>query len=343
MVTMKNIAEHVGVSVSAVSLVLSGRSAGRVNPAVADRIRATADEFGYVPNLLARSLKTKLTRTIGLVADRVATVPFSGHMLAGAQEVAWESGFMLMLIDTDGNEDVRSPAVKALLQRNVEALIVATNFHRTVSVPHVPDTTPVVLLDGEPEEELGGRIDFVVPDEEPGAYAATRILLDAGHRRIGFCNVAAYPFATGMRASGYERALREEGIVRDPTLVVVADKESTGHAFAPAYRLLDRPDRPTAVFCFNDQAAMGFYHVARRLGLSIPRDLSLVGFDNQEFVADALDPGLTTVQLPHREMGRWAMRRVVDRLAGLVRDDDPRGHLMPCPLIVRGSVGSPPP
>lgn len=342
MVTMKDIATHVGVSVSAVSLVLSGRSAGRVNPTVADRVRATADEFGYVPNMLARSLKTKQTLTIGLVADRVATVPFSGHMLAGAQEVAWERGFMLMLIDTDGNEAVQTPAVKSLLQRNVEALIVATNFHRTVSVPFVPDAMPVVLLDGEPDGDAVGRIDYVVPDEEPGAYAATRLLLEVGHRRIGFCNVAAYPFATRMRAAGYERALREAGIDPDPALVVVADDASTGHAFEPAFRLLDRPDRPTAVFCFSDQAAMGFYHVARRLGLQIPRDLSIVGFDDQEFIAEALDPGLTTIQLPHREMGRWAMRRALDRLDGLVAPTEPAGFLMPCPPVLRESVGPPP-
>jgi LacI family transcriptional regulator len=342
MLTMKDIASHVGVSVSSVSLVLSGRGEGRVKPQVAERIRSIADELGYVPNQLARSLKTKQSRTIGVVSDRVATVPFSGHMLAGAQEAAWESGFMLMLIDTGGNDEVQTPAVQSLLQRNIEAFIVATTYHRIVELPLVPASMPIVVLDGRPLDGAEAMVDFVVPDEESGAYTATRMLIEAGHRRIGFCNVRAYPIASKLRARGYERALLDAGIVPDPSLTVIAEDAATSHAIEPARQLLDRPDRPTAVFGFSDQTTMGFYHVARHLGLEIPRDLSLVGFDNQEFVAEALDPGLTTVQLPHREMGEWAIRRVVDRLEGRLGADEREGYLMPCPPVVRDSIASPP-
>lgn len=342
MLTMKDVALHVGVSVSAVSLVLSGRGAGRVNAETAARIQAVADELGYVPNHLARSLKTKQSRTIGVVSDQVATVPFSGQMLAGAQQAAWDAGFMLMLIDTYGNEAVQTPAVQSLLQRNIEALIVATNFHQLVDVPFVPANLPVVILDGRPEREIDATVDFVVPDEERGAYTSTKLLIDAGHRRIGFCNVAAYPIASRLREQGYARALAEAGIERDPALTVVADAAATRHAIAPAEALLDRPDRPTAVFAFSDQTAMGFFHVARRLGLTIPHDLSITGFDNQEFVADALDPGLTTVQLPHREMGEWAVNRVVERLDGTLDGVGGEGCLMPCAPVVRHSIGPPP-
>ncbi|WP_223692348.1 LacI family DNA-binding transcriptional regulator [Leifsonia poae] len=342
MLTMKDIASHVGVSVSSVSLVLSGRGGGRVKPQVAAEIQAVAEELGYVPNQLARSLKTKQSRTIGVVSDRVATVPFSGHMLAGAQQAAWESGFMLMLIDTGGNDDLQTPAVQSLLQRNIESLIVATTFHRLVELPFVPPAMPVVILDGRPNDDVDAVVDFVVPDEESGAYTATKMLVEAGHRRIGFCNVAAYPIASRLRARGYERALLDAGITPDPSLSVVAEDAATALAIEPARRLLERADRPTAVFGFSDQTAMGFYHVARRLGLEIPRDLSLVGFDNQEFVAEALDPGLTTVQLPHREMGEWAVRRALDRLEGRVGSGESTGRLMPCPPVIRNSIGPPP-
>jgi LacI family transcriptional regulator len=309
---------------------------------VASRIRAVADELGYVPNQLARSLKTKQSRTIGVVADQVATVPFSGQMLAGAQQAAWSSGFMLMLIDTYGNQEVQKPAVQSLLQRNIEALIIATNFHKLVDIPLVPPSLPVVVLDGRPRDDVESTVDFVVPDEERGAYASTRMLIEAGHSRIGFCNVPAYAIASRLRERGYARALQEAGIERDPSLTVVAQDAATSYAIEPAWDLLDRSDRPTAVFAFSDQTAMGFFHVARRLGLNIPDELSITGFDNQEFVAEALDPGLSTVQLPHREMGEWAVRRVIGRLDGTLDGAGPEGHLMPCAPIARHSIGPPP-
>ncbi|MBA8992040.1 LacI family transcriptional regulator [Curtobacterium pusillum] len=340
---MKDIAAEVGVSVSAVSLVLNGRDAGRINPAVAHRIRSYADAFGYVPNQLARSLKSKQTQTIGLVSDRVATVPFSSHMLAGAQETAWRHGYLLMLVDTGGNDTVQTPAVQSLLQRNIDALIVAATYHRQVEIPQVPSTTPIAFLDGRPSTDER-TVDYVVPDEEQGAFDAVQHLIDAGHRRIGFCTVSAYPIADRLRTRGYERALAAAGIRPDPSLMVAAEDASTRFAIAPARTLLDRPaeKRPTAVFCFGDQIAMGFYHVARALGLTIPSDLSIVGFDNQEFVAEALEPGLTTVQLPHRAMGEWAVERVLGRITAAPHQrHDPTGLRMHCPLVVRGSVSMP--
>lgn len=341
MVTLRDIATHVGVSISTVSLVLNDRDAGRVNTALAGRIRDAAGLMGYVPNQLARSLKTRQTHTIGLVSDRVATVPFAGHMLAGAQRTAWEHGYLLLLIDTGGNEELQGPAATSLLQRNIEALVFATTYHRLVDLPPVPDSLPVVVLDGRPSDPAR-TADFVVPDEVGGARAAVDHLIAAGHRRIGFCTVPSYPIAAELRRRGYEDALAAAGIALDPGLVVEASDPSTAAALGPARRLLDREDRPTAVFCFGDQIAMGVYQVAQELGLTIPDDLSVIGFDNQEFVADAIHPGLTTIQLPHDAMGAWAARRALLRITDGHRDDPPEGHLMPCPLVERDSVTRPP-
>lgn len=343
MLTMKDIAAQLGVSVSSVSLVLNDRDAGRVNRDTAGRIRELASTFGYVPNQLARSLKSQQTRTIGLVSDRVATVPFSSAMLAGAQEAAWRHGYVLMLVDTGGNDDLQTPAVQTLLQRNVDGLIVATTYHRTVERPQVPMTTPVVLLDGRPDGD-DQSADFVVPDEERGAFDAVTHLIEAGHRRIGFCTVSAYPIADALRTKGYLRALEAARITPDPDLLVTATDAATADGVAPARALLDRPmgSRPTAVFCFGDQIAMGFYQVARSLGLAIPADLSIVGFDNQEFVAEALHPGLTTMQLPHRAMGEWAVERILAQIAPSAGSrPDLVGFRMHCPIVIRGSVAPP--
>jgi LacI family transcriptional regulator len=341
MLTLKDIAEHIGVSISTVSLVLNDRDAGRVKPDVAERIRSTAATMGYVPNQLARSLKTRQTHTLGLVSDQVATVPFAGHILAGAQRAAWARKYLLLLIDTAGDDALQAPAVQSLLQRNVEAMIFATAYHRVVDVPVIPASVPVVVLDGRASDE-GGEADFVVPDEVAGARGAVEYLIRAGHRRIGFCNVPdGYPLAASLRREGYEDALRAAGIPVDESLVVTAVDPSTASALEPARELLSRDDRPTAMFCFGDQVAMGFYQVAMALGLRVPSDLSIVGFDNQQFVADALSPGLTTVQLPHDEMGVWAIERALARISGEL-DGVPRdGFLMPCPLVVRESVAGP--
>lgn len=131
----------------------------------------TAAELGYVPNLLARGLKTRQSLTIGLVSDRVASIPFAGQMLAGAQLAVAEQDYLLMLIDTAGHPEVEGPATRALLQRNIEALIVAAEFHRDVELPLVPNSLPIVVLDGRPND-LDASADWVVPDEVAGAQAA---------------------------------------------------------------------------------------------------------------------------------------------------------------------------
>lgn len=341
MLTQKDIAVHTGVSISTVSLVLSDRDRGRVNPQVAERIRQVASELGYVPNLLARGLKTSHTHTIGLLSDGVASIPFAGQMLAGAQIAAWEEGFLLMLIDTAGQPELEGPAIKSLLQRNVEGLILAAEFHREVTLPLVPSTIPTVVLDGIPTQ-TDRLADSVIPDESGGAYAATAHLIQAGHTRIAFCNVSAVEFvAAPLRRAGFERALTDAGIAIDPALIVTASQPSARASFDVARELLTRPNRPSAVFCFSDQIAHAFYQVAHQLGLSIPRDLSIVGFDNQQFVADGLLPGLTTIQLPHSEMGKWAAKQAIARVRGDHKDAPPVHRVMPCPLVERGSVGSP--
>jgi transcriptional regulator with XRE-family HTH domain len=216
MLTLKDIAQHVGVSASTVSLVLNDRDRGRVNVDVAERIRRAADEMGYVPNLLARSLKTKQSHTIGVLSDGVASIPFAGPMLRGAQATAWNDGYLLMLIDTGGRGELDGPAVKSLMQRNIEGLILATEFHRFVDVPLVPSSIPTVVLDGTPST---GRddLDSVVPDEEQGAFDAVRFLLDHGHRRIAHVTVSDPRFvARKLRLAGYERAMAGPESIRIP-------------------------------------------------------------------------------------------------------------------------------
>ncbi|WP_082499067.1 MULTISPECIES: LacI family DNA-binding transcriptional regulator [unclassified Rathayibacter] len=341
MLTLRDVAEQAGVSVSTVSLVLNGRDKGRVRPEVGARVRDLAERLGYLPDLQARGFRTRRTHTIGLLSDQVASVPFSGEMLGGAQHVAGEEGYLLLLIDTDGDRRLERDAVDSLVQRNVDGLIYASAYHRLVDLPVVPPRIPLAVLDGRPSDDAV-RADSVVPDERGGARDAVSALVRAGHRRIAFCTVSDDIPATRERRAGYEDALRAGGIDIDDALTGVASDSTTEAARPVAWSLLDAADPPTAVFCFGDQLAFGFYQVAAHLGLSIPEDLSIVGFDNQHYVADALDPGLTTVQLPHRAMGERIAGAVIDRLRTPRAEWGPHGtELIPCRLVERQSVAPP--
>jgi LacI family transcriptional regulator len=233
----------------------------------------------------------------------------------------------------------RQRDIAALLDRQVDGVLYATMFHREVSLPANIQEVPAVLIDAL---DRAGIIPSVVPNEEEGARTAMTALLEAGHRRIGFINNSEDIPATHGRLIGYARALADAGIDVDPALVTQGAADVPGGCVA-ASRLLDAADRPTALFCFNDAMAMGAYRAASERGLRIPEDLSVVGFDNSELIAANLLPGLTTVALPHYEMGAWAVDTLVALLQGR---EEARGLadlpvLMRCPLVPRGSVAPP--
>ncbi|KQY43845.1 LacI family DNA-binding transcriptional regulator [Cellulomonas sp. Root137] len=336
-VRISDVAAAAGVSTATVSLALNDQDA-RIPEATRERVRRAAAEVGYTPNSVARGLRTQRTRTIGLISDRIATTPFAGRMLSGAQDVAREHGYLVFLVDTDADPTVEREAIRALADQQVDAMIYACMWHRVVDVPaSLPRRS--VFLDCRPAQ---GDFPAVVPDDRAGGVAAVRELVAAGHRRIAYVDVDEPhpPVASGLRHDGYLEVLAEAGIEPDPALHVRGDTSSAGGRRA-ADQLLDLPEdrRPTALFCFNDRIAAGAYVAAHRRGLRIPQDLSIVGYDDQQLVAADLDPPLTTVALPHYEMGRWAMEVA---LGIRTPDDTGAAHLMPCPIVDRDSVGPPP-
>lgn len=270
---------------------------------------------------------------MGFLSVEVVTTPYAGAMILGAQDVADEHGFVLLLGNADDAAETER-AIGAMMDRQVDAFIYATMYHRIVEIPVGIQQLPLVLLDARTSDD---RSSSVVPDEYEGASAAVRHLVDMGHRRIGYIDSAEAPPAAALRRQAYLDLLEENGCDTDHDLIV-ASPGGSQPAIAPAGSLLDMPEPPTAMFCFNDRIAAGAYAAARRRNLGIPEDLSIVGFDNQVLVAEAMDPGLTTVQLPHYEMGRWAMERV---LALLDEDAAPVAKQMPCVLVERGSVAPP--
>ncbi|PKQ18537.1 MAG: LacI family transcriptional regulator [Actinobacteria bacterium HGW-Actinobacteria-8] len=340
-VGIRDVAEMAGVSVTTVSHVLNDTPHMRVSEQTRARVRQAAKTLGYGPNRAAQALRTNRSGLIGLLSEEIATTPHAGRIILGAQNTARAHDLTLVIINTEREPSGSSHKddVQVLIDRQVEAVLYATMYHRQVSLPPNLKGVPVVLIDST---DRAGVVPSVVPDEVGGAIAAVTHLIEAGHRRIGFLNNDDDVPATHERLVGFRQALREHDIPIDEKMIVQAPSE-TLPGYALAREVLARPDRPTALFCYNDRMAMGAYRAAAELGLDIPHDLSIVGFDNQELIAANLFPGLTTVALPHYEMGAWAVETLVHLLRDeadheLIADSPTR---LDCPLVIRGSVTTP--
>ncbi|GAT74412.1 LacI family DNA-binding transcriptional regulator [Microbacterium hydrocarbonoxydans] len=339
-VGIRDVAEHAGVSVTTVSHVLNETPHTRTSEETATRVRAAAEELGYRPNRLARGLRTQTSGMVGLLTEEIATTPYAGRIILGAQERASDDNLTLAIINTQlSARPIVDPAqVQAFLDRQIDGIIYATVFHDVVVAPPTLHTLPAVLIGAKDRD---GVIPSVVPDERAGAASVVRMLVQTGHTRIGFTDAAEDVPATRGRLIGYGEAMAEAGLPTDG-LVVAGTSDAAG-GYEATRALLAMKEPPTAVFCYDDRMAMGAYRAVAERGLRIPEDLSIVGFDDQAPIPTSLFPALTTVALPHYEMGEWAVSTLVDLFNG---DDASRRRAaepvrLTCPLVVRDSVAPP--
>jgi LacI family transcriptional regulator len=335
-VRILDVAAAAGVSIATVSASLNGVESARISAETRQRVRETAARLGYAPNRLAQGLRVQRSGAIGFVGDTVATTPYAVGMVRGALEAARAADRVVLLMNTEGDPDLEARELATLVQHQVDGVLYATMYHRRVEVPSGLGATPVVLVDAESSDP---GVSWVVPAETSGAATAVGELLDHGHRRIGFINNPDPILAATGRLEGYKRALNQAGIGVDPTLIVTAPSIGPEGGYRAARQLLGLPDRPTGLFCFRDLMAMGVYQAAMEAGLRIPQDLSIVGFDDMEFAA-GLYPGLTTVALPHYEMGSWG----VQQLLALMESPTERAKQVRLSgqLVRRRSVAPPP-
>jgi LacI family transcriptional regulator len=329
---MQDVADLAGVSRTTVSFVLNDVPESNIPQATRDRIWAAVEELGYRPNWMARGLRSQRTHTIGFISDVVATTPHANHMIQGAQDFAWKNETLLLLINIGDNQDMKMAAVNMMLERRVEGIIYASMYHREVHPPEIIKEVPTVMLDCYVADR---SLPSVVPDDELGAYTAVSTLINKGHRRIGYMQNLDPVDAAILRLEGYKRALVENGIIFDKSLVTeVTDRDG----YDGAMNLLRRPDRPTAIFVFNDRMAMGAYDAIRNLNLKIPDDVAVISYDNQELIAPALYPALTTMELPHYDMGCWAVKQLFKLINNHEEPQTAVQHKMECPLIERSSA-----
>lgn len=327
-VTLREVAEAAGVSTATVSLVVNNKKDARISEETRKRVRDAILELGYRPNALAKTLVSGTSRFIGLVADAIATTPFAGQIIHGAQDEAWKHGYALLIANTEGNAHLEKDAIAMMLEYKVRGILYSTWFHRATEIPASLHEADFVLVNCF-SEEPGARA--VVPDEAQGGRLATEILLRHGHTRIAFINATIPAPAKDGRLYGYREALESAGIPFDPALVMEAYPDQEG-GYGATGELLKR--EVTAVYCYNDRMAMGLYDGLREHGLSIPDDIAVVGFDNQEVIAAHLRPPLSTVALPHYELGAAGVRM----LLGLDEASGDAASKIHCPAVERDSV-----
>ena len=343
-VTIRDVAAAAGVSITTVSHVLNDVPGKRISSVTRERVTEAARTLGYQPNALAKGLRTQRSNTIGIIGDDVVA-QFAGQMITCAQEIAWERDAVALVVSTGYQPDVERRGIEELRRRQVDGVLYAAMYHREVEIPAELDGIPTVVVNASC---TASGVPWVTPDEVAGGRDAATVLLDAGHRRVAMINSDNdIPAAVGRRRGFLER-LAESGVA-DPAVIVTEPEPRGGYAaayrlLAPRGRLLAADQRPTGIFCFSDPVAIGVYRAAMELGLRVPADLSVIGFDNREYIADGVFPGLTTIELPHYDMSVWATEQLFALIgSGVVRtpaDATPTERL-PGPVIHRDSVAPP--
>ncbi len=340
--TMTDVAQAAGVSQSTVSMVLNRVSGARLAAETRARVLDTAVQLGYQlprrgPQDAGAGQEAAHPAIIGYLVDEISTSPHPVVSIDGARDAAWQQGCLLHIAVTRNNAEQEAAAVAALLSLpGLVGCIYSTIFTREVQLPPGLLAQPVVLLNCH---DAAHSAPAVVPAELAGGHAATEHLIAQGHRRIAFINGEPWMEAAKDRLKGYRRALATADLPLDPTLVRDGDWMS-GSGFQHTLQLMALPEPPTALFCANDLMALGALEALKQLGLRVPEDVSVMGYDDQE-IARHTHPPLSTVVLPNYEMGQAAVELLLQgRQAGNGRT--PRALTkVDGPLVLRQSVAPP--
>ncbi|KXU89913.1 LacI family transcriptional regulator [Paraburkholderia monticola] len=334
---MTDIAKLTGVSQSTVSLVLNNAAGAKFSEATRNKVLKAAHDLGYRLSLREPVAASGDERNlIVYLADEISTSPHPVVNIDGARDAAYASGKMLAVYSTHGNADIEKQVLDTVLTNpHVFGVIYATVYTRKVAPPAALSQVPTVLLNCYTGDST---FSSVVPAEVAGGHLATEYLLQAGHRRIGYINGEPWQDAAKDRLKGYRTALATADLPFAPELVRDGDW-SSGLGFELTLSLMREANPPTAIFCANDLTAIGAIEALKQLGLRVPEDVSVLGYDDQE-IARHTHPPLSTVVLPNYELGRWAVETLLqeehNRAAGApVRH---RTVKLDGPLVERTSV-----
>ncbi len=323
--TIHDVARRAGVSPATVSRVLN-RSSHPVSARGRRRVLAAVRQLSYIPNLLARSLLTQETSAIGVLIPDVSN-PYYAAILRGIEDAVGPSGRTVILCNTDRDPQKQRLYLRALMERRVDGVIIAGGAFGRPDMENTAEAFPLVMIGRHPARVPSVRVDNVA-----AAVMATRHLLDLGHRRIACLAGPRISLTAADRVKGYRRALEGAAVPIDPGLIREVGFAPAGTRAAVS-ALFGVPGAPTAVVAPNDQVAIGVVRALHELGLRVPADVSVVGFDDTP-VASFTVPSLTTVAVPTYDLGRTAVELLVKVLGG-----QPAGSVvLPCVLRIREST-----
>lgn len=333
MSTINDVARLADVSTMTVSRVVN--RSDYVSAATRARVERAIAELGYMPNALARQLRSKRTKTIALVMADI-TNPFFTTVARGVEDVAGPRGFGVLFCNTDESETEEVDYVSMLIARQVDGVLLVPTTASSRSLALLRSrNVPVVIVDRRVRSR---NVDVVRGDSEAGAYALTRHLIELGHRRIAVLAGRRTVSTSVDRVKGFKRALAEARIEADPQLVRYGGYHQS-EGYAMAREVLDLAPAPTAVFAANNFIAVGAMRAIREAGLRVPADLSIVGFD--DLPPDwSMDPFLTVVAQPAYTFGQRAAELLLERIHGEAQEAG-RELVLPGELIIRRSSGPP--
>jgi LacI family transcriptional regulator, galactose operon repressor len=335
-VTLKEVAERAGVHPATASRALNTATRGLVNAQTAARVDKAARQLGYTPNSIARSLKTSRSSTIGLLLPDL-TNPLFPPIVRGVEDVLRAVGYSPWIINTDNEPDREAAAIESFRGRSVDGFVVATARLQDPLLEEVAASgTPLVLVN---RRVASPDIPSVTGDDAAGVSTALRHLYDLGHRDIVHL-AGPQDLSTGLaRRQAFRQAMEDLGLSADPERIVDAAAWSEPAGAEAMEKIHDRDVPYTAVLAGNDLLALGCYDILERRGLRCPTNVSVVGFNDMPFI-DRVAPPLTSVRVPHYEIGAEAARLLLEVLEDPERH--PRSVVLPLTLSVRGSTAAPP-
>ena len=328
-VTLREVAEAAGVSINTASRALNDKPA--VNPYTKAKVLEAAQRLGYRPNRLARALRYNKTKTLGVIVGDIAN-PYFSMLVRGVEQTAREFGYSVILQGTDEDYRREEEAVEVALAERVDGILITPTQRSQDAIRILFESgTPFILMSRHFRDL---ETHYVIMDDQRGGYIATEHLIQRGHEKIAILNGPVHISSAAERYAGYVEALRANGLEVNEGLVIEGclTLEDGYHA---ALRLLEGPHKPTAIFAFSDFVALGVFRAANELGIRIPDELAVVGFDNTIFGL-CTKPPLTSVGGSPEELGKMAAQLLLELLTGK-RPNTVTRIKLPVYLVQRGS------
>ena len=331
-VTIRDVAEHVGVHHSTVSRALSPSKRDKISPAVVKKVEQAADELGYFPNIVASSLKQNRSFTVGVLIPDL-TNPLFPPMIRGIQDTGEAAGYTVITANTDDEQDKELNALRIMRGRAIEGMIITTARREDRIVDEcIANDIPFVLVNRTVDQD---GVSAVIVDDDHGVRSVLDHLVGLGHKRIAHVSGPQHSSTGFGRAQAFTQCMNAHDLQSD--LIEPAEKYSIEEGRRAFTRLFARDKKLTAVVAANDLLALGCIDATKELGLRVPDNISITGYDDIQFI-DRMSPALTTVQVPKYEMGALATQKLLDMIAG---DDSSASIVRMQPkLVVRESTAA---